>query len=89
MNPLQRMAFLVLILLFSIFLAQWWLSTGMSESIWTWINVRIEDGQNPGLASDIELLATLAGALCISATGAMLIRRLCVRICNKADDSIR
>lgn len=89
MNPLQRMAFLVFILLFSILLSQWWLSTGMSESVWTWINVRIEDGQNPGLASDIELLVTLAGALCISATSAMLLRRLCVRIRRKAEDSIR
>jgi hypothetical protein len=81
MKPLQRIAFLLPILLFAGLLARWWLSTGMSESIWTWINGLIEIGQNPGLASDIELLVTLVCALLISTIGVMLIRPLlsCIR----------
>jgi len=81
MKLLQRIAFLVLILLFAGLLTRWWLSTSMSESIWTWINGLIERGQNPGLASDIELLITLACALLVSTIGVLLIRPLlsCIR----------
>lgn len=81
MKPLQRIAFLLAILLFTGLLARRWLSTGMSESIWTWINGQMERGQNPGLASDIELLITLAGTLLVSTAGVMLIRPLlsCIR----------
>lgn len=86
---LRRTAFVLFILLFAGLLAHWWLSTGMSESIWTWMNARIEAGQNPGLASDIELLATLAGSLLVSAAGAMLIRLLLLRLCKKASAGIR
>ncbi|WP_194720633.1 hypothetical protein [Noviherbaspirillum malthae] len=81
MKPLQRIVFLLVILLFTGLLARWWLSTGMSESIWTWINGLIESGQNPGLASDIELLVTLVCELLVSTIGVMLIRPLvsCIR----------
>lgn len=92
MNSMHRKIILVLNLstLFTFgLLVQWWLSTGMSESVWTWINDRIEGGQNPGLASDVELLIVLAGALLISASGAMLIRQLLSRIRKKAGDGIR
>lgn len=80
----QRIAILLLIPLFAGLLTRWWLSTSMSESIWTWINGLIDSGQNPGLASDIELLLTLACALLVSATGVMLIRPLLARIREKA-----
>lgn len=74
MKLLQRIAFLLLILLFAGLLTRWWLSTSMSESIWTWINGLIESGRNPGLASDVELLVTLVCALIVSTAGVMLFR---------------
>ncbi|WP_151635563.1 hypothetical protein [Noviherbaspirillum aerium] len=81
MKLLQRMAVLLPVLLCAGLLTRWWLSTSMSESIWTWINGRVESGQNPGLASDIELAVTLVCALVASTTGALLIRPLlaCLR----------
>lgn len=92
MNSMHR-RITVLLTLFTLFtsglLAWWWLSTGMSESVWTWINGSIEDGKNPGLASDVEMLIVLAGALLVSASGAILIRLFLSRIRKKAGDGIR
>lgn len=43
-----------------------WLASDWSEAAWTWINARLSDGANPGLASDIELIAALAGSFVVS-----------------------
>lgn len=37
-----------------------WFASDWSEADWAWINARLSDGANPGLASDIELITALA-----------------------------
>lgn len=88
LHPMKTVLLILLIPVSGGLLAQWWFSTSMSESIWTWINVQIESGQNPGLASDIELLVTLICALLVSTAGAMLIRGILSRLRRNAGTKI-
>jgi hypothetical protein len=37
-----------------------WLTSIWSERFWTWLNGIFDEGQNPGFASDIELVLVLA-----------------------------
>ncbi|TVT49628.1 MAG: hypothetical protein FHP94_06760 [Denitromonas halophila] len=43
-----------------------WLASDWSESTWSWINARLSDGADPGLASDVELIAALACTFTVS-----------------------
>lgn len=46
------------------YLTKWWQSSWLSERTWTWLNQLF--GQDFGLASDIELLLTIACAFSLS-----------------------
>lgn len=65
MKYAKHVAEALLVLLATYFITRWWFGTAWSERYWTWLNGKF-GGQNPGLASDIELVTILLLALVIS-----------------------
>jgi hypothetical protein len=66
------------VLLLSYVLAHLWLNSPWSEAVWSHLNQWIENGQNPGLVSDIELVLVLLCAL-VLATSVVLLALGCYR----------
>ena len=58
MNKLRLPIKILLTLLLSCLLTGGWFASPFSERYWTWLN-NLLGGQQPGLASDIELITTL------------------------------
>lgn len=69
MKVLRITARFAAVLLLTYLFTRLWLQSSGSERLWTWLNSRLTEGADPGLASDIELLIALAGAL----TGAIVV----------------
>ena len=65
MKYAKHVAQALLVLLATYFITRWWLGTAWSERYWTWLNGKV-GGQNPGLASDVELVTILLLALVVS-----------------------
>lgn len=65
MKYAKHVAQALLVLLATYFITRWWLGTAWSERYWTWLNGKF-GGQNPGLASDVELVTILLLALVVS-----------------------
>jgi len=47
-------------------LARIWLNSRWSERVWTWINATLGSGQDPGFASDVELVIVLVCAAALA-----------------------
>jgi len=85
MKASQRILVTVALLLATYLLTRWWLATPYSETAWSWINANVEGGQNPSLASDIELLAALLASFGVAMTGFYLLRLFALRITQRRD----
>lgn len=75
MKSVRRLAIVSAVLLLTCLLTRWWLGTAWSESVWSWLNHWIDAGQNPGLASNVEFVATLAAAFAVSSAVVLLLLR--------------
>lgn len=58
MSIARRTIFLILVVATAYGATRWWLNSNWSEAAWTWLNTRL-GGQQPGLASDTELVLAL------------------------------
>jgi hypothetical protein len=43
-----------------------WLSSMWAEWFWTWLNQQLSAGENPGMASDVELVFVLICSIALS-----------------------
>ena len=66
MKAVRRAVLVGLVLLLTYAFTRLWLNSSWSEFVWSQINQWIEGGRNPGLASDIELVASLVCALVLA-----------------------
>ena len=73
MNAIRKIASVGLVLALTYLFTSLWLNSAWSESFWTWLNLQISAGQNPGLASDLELIVTLVCSLVLSAVAVLFL----------------
>lgn len=57
-------------------LARIWLNSRWSERVWTWINATLGSGQDPGFASDVELVVVVVCAAVLAGAITWLVMRL-------------
>ncbi|AKU10458.1 AtzA [Azoarcus sp. CIB] len=56
--------------------ARIWLNSSWSERVWTWINATLGRGQDPGFASDVELVIVLVCAAALASVLTWVAMRL-------------
>jgi hypothetical protein len=66
MKTVGRIATAAAVLSMAYVFTRLWLSSMWAEWFWTWLNNQLSAGQNPGLASDVELIVVLVCAFALS-----------------------